>query len=411
MSKDFENEDLLKRFEEMLQTNESVFFDLEDFLDIIDEYISLANYHMAHKAIDVALQQYPGNVDILLYRAELFSLEDQLEKAENLLTELEIIDPERIEIPMLEAELYSRKHKHHKAIEALQRALLFPNCDTAEIYELMTIEYLYLEDYRLALDAALKTLEFDPDSSTALYNAITCYDLLDENDEAIRFLQRYVAKEPFSDIGWSLLGKKYLEKKEYQKAIKALDYAIAIDDRFLGAYYDKAFALNKLGQYQKAIDFYNITLQIADPTAFTFYHIARIYEKIEQYGAAIENYLKAINEDPGHYKSWIRLIQVKILLKDIDGALDLTKQAIEIVHNQTLFELLGEIYLLKNLPLKAISAYEMSLKLGEIKLPVILKLSDLYKQTKQLEKYREILLDAKKHFPHSKEIQKRMLGQ
>jgi len=45
---------------------------------------------------------------------------------------------------------------------------------------------------------------------------------------------------PFNEIAWSLLGKKYIDTGKYQLAIEALDYAIAIDDNFLGAYYDQS---------------------------------------------------------------------------------------------------------------------------------------------------------------------------
>ncbi len=411
MQGEYQNHDLLLRFENMLQTNEPVFFDLDEFLDIIDDYISLGNFNMAQKAIDIALGQYPENLDILLYQAELLSLNDQLEKAENLLNHLRQIAPDRLEVPMLEAEIYSRKHMHLKAINALAKALKIPDADKAEIYELMTVEYLYLEDYKSALDASLFALKHDPESSMALYNAITCFDLLDQSEKAIHFLETHVAQNPFSEVGWSLLGKKYIDKKAYKKALEALDYAIAIDDKFLGAYYDKAFAHTKLREYDKALEFYFLTLRIADPTAFTYYHIARIYEEMKDYERAIDNYLNAIHEDPGHYKSWINLVQIKLSLQDIDGALELNKQALDIVNNQELYELLSQIYLLKDNLKEAIVALEKSLKFGEYKLPIILQLADLYKQNQDIEKFRQVLLEAKKQFPDSKEIQKRMLGQ
>jgi len=409
MSEEERNDDILKRFEQMLQTNENYFFDLEEFLDIIDEYVTVGNYNMAQKAIDLGLQQYEDSVDILLYQAEIHSLNDRLEKAEELLSKLKSIDPYRIEIPLLEAELYSRKHLHKKAIQSLRNALQLPEVDKGEVYELMTVEFLYLEDYQSALETSLESLKFDSKSSTALYNAITCYDLLGQTTQAIHFLQQYLEKEAFSEVGWSLLAKKYIDQQAYKKALEALDYAIAIDDKFLGAYYDKAYVYTQLKDYKNALRFYKLTLRIADPTAFTFFHIANIYEQLEDYQAAVENYFLAINEDPGYYKSWIRLVHIKIKLNDLDSALDIIKQALDIINNQELFELLGDIHLLRKETLKAIPAYEMSLKLGTFKLPVILKLSDLYKETGQIEKYKQLLLEAKKHFPDSKEVQKRML--
>jgi tetratricopeptide (TPR) repeat protein len=410
MQEDERYENIIKRFENMLKTNENEFFDLDEFLDIIDEYISLGNFNMAQKAIEIGLEQYENNVDILLYQAELYALNDQLDKAENLIKFIKDLEPGRLEIPLLEAEIYSRKHLHKKAIEALQRALQLPDVDKVEVYELMTVEYLYLENYKSALETALRTLQYDPDSATALYNAITCFDVLNQTGQAIRFLQKQIKVNPFNEVAWSLLAKKYIDIKDYEKAIEALDYAIAIDDKFLGAYYDKAYAYTQLKKYDKALEFYKLTLSIADPTAFTYHHIAQIYEQLQDTEQAVRYYLLAVNEDPGHYKSWKKIVQIYIKIKHLDKALEWCHKALEIINNQELFELLGDIYILRNETRKAIPAFEMSLKLGSLRLPIVLKLADLYKQYQQMDDWRSLLLEAKKQFPDSKEILNRMSG-
>ncbi len=403
------NNEVVKRFEEMLKTNKYYFFDVDDFLDIIDEYISAANYVLAGKAIQMGLEQHENNLEILLYKAEFLSISDDLPQAEEVLAFIKSFNPEVLDISLLEAELYSRKDMHKKAVQALKYALTLEN-KNAEIYELLTIEYLYLENYQAALDTSLRCLQIDPESATALYNAITCYDVLDEIDKATGFLEKYVEKYPFGEVGWSLLAKKYIEKQQYKKAINALDYAIAIDDKFLGAYYDKAFAYTKQGDYKKALEFYELTLAITDPTAFTFYHMAKLYERLNDTENAAKYYLLAINEDPGHFKSWLKLIGLKLKIEDYDQAYELAQKAIEVINNQELFELLAEIQLKRDNLNKAIEAYEKSIELGSLRLAIIIKLADLYKQNNQIEKYRAILLEAKKQFPDSKEIKNRMLG-
>ena len=400
-------DDIVARFEKMLETNESYFFDKEDFLDIIDGYISMGEFNMALKAVEISLQQYPDSIDILLYKAEIYSFKDLLEEAELIIAYIKELAPERVEIPMLEAELYSRSDKHLLAVAALKRALPLTD-DKAEVYEMLTIEYFYLEDYYSALETAHKTLQFDADNATALYNAITCYDLLDKTDEAIRFLENHVDKNPFSEVAWSLLGKKYIDAEQFSKALRALDFAIAIDDRFIGAYYDKAFIYNKLEAYDKAIYLYKLTLAIADPTAFTYYHIAKANELKQEYELAGKYYLMAIDEDPGHYKSWKRLIHLKMFEKKYDEALVFIDKAIDIVNSQEMHELKALIHIENNQVYKAISSLEIAMKLGSVDLQVYLSLSDLYKQTKQIGKFRNLLLEAKKLYPESKEIQRRM---
>ncbi len=403
------NEDVTKKFEEMLKTNKSYFFDVQEFLDIIDEYISLANYSLAQKAIELALEQYQQNTDILLYKAELFSLQDQLEKAEEIISYLKKIEPTRAEIPLLEAEIYSRQDRHGKAVKSLEIALNI-SPDKADVYELLTVEYLYLSNYHKALDAAQKCLSHDPANQTALYNVVTCFDMLNQTDKAINFLEKHVDKYAFDEIAWNLLAKQYIEKKDYTKALKAIDFAIAIDDKFLSAYFDKAYAYEMLKKYDKAIEFYQLTLSISEPSAFVFYNIGENYKKLKAYEKAESCFLKAIKEDPAHYKSWLKIVQIKLDQNHIEEALNYNIKALDIINNQDLYESLAKIYILKKQSSDAISALEMSLKLGPAKLPTFLQLSDLYKQENQTEKRRKILLEAKKQFPDSGEIKKRMLN-
>lgn len=409
MNKEDNIERLIKKFEEMLKTKENYFFDIEDFLDIVDHYIILGEFNMAEKAINFGLDQYPQNVDLLLFKTELFSFNNQLDKAFDLLNELKKIEPQRVETLLLEAELYSRKKEYKKAIKSLQKASRFEEADKVEIYEMMLVQYMYLENYRLALEVSLKTLKLNPESSTALYNAITCFDVLNKTDMAIDFLKEHIEKQPFSEVAWSLLAKKYIDKAQYQQAINALEYAIAIDDKFLGAYYDKAFAYTQLKKYDKALECYFLTLKIADPIAFTYYHIAKNYQLLNDLEKAVHFYFKAVDEDPGYYKSWIKLILIKIEQNQLDDALSIALRALEVINNQELLQLLGKIYLLKNNPSKAINAYEMSMKMGNPDLSLILQLADLYKQQGDLDNFRTLLLKAKKIFPDSDEIKKRML--
>jgi len=116
--------------------------------------------------------------------------------------------------------------------------------------------------------------------------------------------------------------------------------------------------LNSLGEYKKAIEFYKLTLKIADPTAFTYYHIGKNYENLREYTQAIKNYLLAINEDPAYFKAWIKLVRLKMYQQEYEQALELTQKALEVIANSDLYELLGEIYLIKKAYLKAIPAFE-----------------------------------------------------
>ena len=56
----------------------------------------------------------------------------------------------------------------------------------------------------------------------------------------------------------------------YEQALVSFDYAIICDEKFVGAYFELAKTLEKLGRYNEAISFYEITLSIDDPTSFAW---------------------------------------------------------------------------------------------------------------------------------------------
>jgi tetratricopeptide (TPR) repeat protein len=61
-----------------------------------------------------------------------------------------------------------------------------------------------------------------------------CFEFLDQNQEAIVYLNEYINKNPYSEIAWHQLGRLHYGVKEYENAIRAFDYATLIDDEFLG---------------------------------------------------------------------------------------------------------------------------------------------------------------------------------
>ena len=64
----------LIRFEQMLKTNQVLFFDALEFENIIHHYIDFAQFNLAKKAIKMGMEQHPENVELMLLKSELFIL-------------------------------------------------------------------------------------------------------------------------------------------------------------------------------------------------------------------------------------------------------------------------------------------------------------------------------------------------
>ena len=83
-SKEFESS--VNRFENMLKTNEIFFFDVQEFENIIHYYIDSGGINLAKKALKLANDQHPFNIELILLKSELLIFEGNFDKARDNLT-------------------------------------------------------------------------------------------------------------------------------------------------------------------------------------------------------------------------------------------------------------------------------------------------------------------------------------
>ncbi len=192
----------VSKFENMLKTNKICFFDSEEFENIILHYLDSGKINLSKKALKLGLDQHPNSIGLKLVQVELFVFENKLDKAEKLLNELQHIDPRNDEVYIQRANIFSKKGSHHKAIECLKVALQYTE-DFADVYSLLGMEYLFIDEVLDAKEAFIKCLEHDSEDQTALYNVVYCYDFLDNHQEAIEFLEELRFRLPLSIQIWA----------------------------------------------------------------------------------------------------------------------------------------------------------------------------------------------------------------
>src|SRR5210317_1303813 len=136
----------ISKFESMLKTDDVYFFDAEDFEDIIHHYLNHGKIALAKKAIRMGLQQHPLSLNIRLLEVEVMVFENQFEQAEEILDQLQGRDPKNEEIYIQRANIQSKKDNHTAAIQWLHKALEFSD-EPQDLYSLLGMEYLFLDDY------------------------------------------------------------------------------------------------------------------------------------------------------------------------------------------------------------------------------------------------------------------------
>ena len=400
----------LLKFESMLKTNSVYFFDLVEFEEIIVHYLDAGKHSLAKKAVKLGLEQHPQSVDLKLLQVELYIFEDELDKASLLLNKIEKIDPHNEEVFIQKAAILSKRGKHEDAIENLEKALVYTD-DNLDVWSLLGMEYLYLEDYSNARSYFEKCLNEDEEDYSALYNIIYCYDMCNESELAIPFLNEYIDKNPYCEVAWHQLGRQYFMLDMFQEALTAFDYAILIDESFIGGYLEKAKTLEELKLYKEAIDHYLITLDLDDPTAFALVRIGECYEKLHKYDAAISYYKKAVHEDPLLDKAWVLITNLYFTKENYQKAAYFIAKALKIDEDNPMYwRKYAEINLKLHLFEEVIIGYENCLTLNDDDIAIYIGLVDILLFLGDFNKAVSKLFKAQKIYKNFAEIEYRLAG-
>jgi len=394
----------------MLKTNDVLFFDSNEFENIIHHYLEIGKMALAKKAIKLGLEQHPTSTSLKLFKIEIHVFENKLDLADELLNSLYEIEPSNEEIYIQKASILSKQDAHDKAIDILEKSLEYAE-DPLDIYALLGMEYLFLDNYEEAKNYFMKCLDLDQNDFSSLYNVVFCFDSLEKNNEAIEYLNIYLNSNPYSQVAWHQLGKQYVTIKDFTKALAAFDFAIISDDVFIGAYLEKGKVLESLKRYEEAIENYKITLALDDPTSFALLRIGHCYDKLGEQDLAVQHYYKTVEEDPLLDKGWIAITNFYNKIKNYPKALYYINKAINIdTDNVVYWKLYAQINQRLNFLEEAERGYKRSLELGNFELDTWLSRADILTSLGEYEAAIFNLDQTTEFYPDNEEIQFRLTG-
>ena len=400
----------LSKFESMLKTNKVLFFDSEEFEEIILHYLDMGKASLAKKALKLALEQHPKSTGLKLVQVEMLVYDDKLDLAEKLLNELFAIEPHNEEIYIQKASIYSKRDNHEKAVELLKTALQYTD-DYADVYNLIGMEYLFMDNLELAKENFIKCLEEDTEDQAALYNVVYCFEFLDQNEEAISYLHHYINTNPYSEIAWHQVGRLNYGLKKYEDALRAFEFATYIDDEFLGAFMEKAKTLERLKRYEDAIESYNRTIELDDPTSYALLRIGKCHEKLGNKALALKFFNRTVHEDPLLDKGWIAITDFYVRQKNYQKALFYVNKALQIDNeNRFYWKRYATINKEMNFFEEAEYGYRKAVENGDYMLDTWLFWVDILLFLGEFQAAIQALLQASEYFPEEYEIEYRLGG-
>jgi len=303
----FENEEfqvLLRKYEDMRSGTQSIFFDVEEFEQIIDYYLDDFQFDEAREAARLGRKQHPGSVEIKYKFIHIYIEQGQPKKALALLEEIPVWEENNPERYFLKGTALCLTGKLKEAEAQFDRGLELSGEETFEALINISIAFENVRHFELAIKYLMQAYQHSPDNLSVLYDLGYFYDRLHRFDESLKFYQYYLDLDPYSDNVWYNMGIVYHKLEQFEKAVEAYDFSIAINPDYASAYFNKASVWVNAGNFDKAIASYQEFLDVEPENTQAYCYMGDCYEQMNQLDKALEAFKKVIELDNSDPEGW-----------------------------------------------------------------------------------------------------------
>ena len=124
------------------------------------------------------------------------------------------------------------------------------------------------------------------------------HDLNKDYDKAIEAYTWAIALDPNDALSYNSRGYAYGKKGQYDRALEDFNEALALNPNSAKVYNNRGVAYNDKGQHDRALEDYNKAIALNPNYADAYYNRGNSYGKKGQYDRAIEDFNEAIALNP-----------------------------------------------------------------------------------------------------------------
>ncbi len=325
----------IDRYEEMLKTHETAYFDSSEFEYIIDNYVEKNQLRLSRGAVNLALEQHPENSMLRIKEARQYLLEGQPDKAFELMQHIEHDNDETPDYFLVLGGCLAALGQSREALENYFNALpYFDEDEKFDLYNAIAYEYQRLRKYDLALEFYEKALPLANDylnERDTIYHEIrACYLGQGKKEEAIAFFQHLVDLDPHNSKAWTNIGDCYRMMGEYEESIDPYEFALAIDPEDLWTNMHLADIYYDLGRYQEAIDTLEEALRNGVETSIIRTSLGDCYYRLNNLETAKEHFQRAVDINEMNGGGWAGLGYISSDCGDSRKAIKYFEKAFEL---------------------------------------------------------------------------------
>ena len=346
----------LARYEEMLMSDHTSYFEATELTDIAEYYAMQGDSEKAEAALDYALRLHPENIDALIFKSRARLINGHLAEARHILDS--ITDQRDREVMFLRAEVLLASHQHTQA-EALLRSLIEEEGYEANAYADIIDLLVDNNQHDMASLWIEEAIQRHPDHQTLTESAAYSHVLQERFDEAVVLYNRLLDIDPYSTFYWEELGKIYFRREEFDKAIEAFEFVIAINgDECYYALYAAANCYFNIGNYERAEEYYHTIHERYPETVDPLFHMGMCRVNRGDDDGALDYFTQALTTIPEGSEEQAQIYSQMSLIFSRKGqhakAVTYTDEALKICPNNT------ELIIMKGHELLCQGSYEES---------------------------------------------------
>jgi len=292
-------EELLSEYERIRKGESGRFLEEEEYAAVIEYFYQSNRESDALNACEIAQTYHPFSTEITILKAEILFQAQKYGQALKTLDILDNLDQNLSEAVLLRSDIYMAQMKYDMSVKLLEGKVPdFEGHDRIELLHELVDVYDECEDYDAVFITLKRILETDIRNEEALHKICFWADFAGMNEESKKLHQEITDQDPYNALAWFNLGAACQGLKQYEEAIDAYEYCVAIDEKFESAYRNMADAYMRLRWYDKAIESLEKNLELGKPEDVIFEAMGHCFEKQKKFERARHFYRQAIQLNP-----------------------------------------------------------------------------------------------------------------
>ncbi len=229
---DEESRRLLKRYEEEMQADGLGFFDVDEYIVLIDSLMLRSQLSEAFQVARLARRQYPEASELKIKQAELSLETGFYNQAMALLQEVEAVEPYIFELYLVRGHALKLLSKYDEAEAAFQEAAR-KGADEIDVAMGMAEVKVARGDKQAAWPYMREMLGSAEDTVETCNRFIDMAVKAGLLEEAMGYVRELAKGEPYKILYWKLLAELAENAGAYGDALEAYEFALAVqpDDR------------------------------------------------------------------------------------------------------------------------------------------------------------------------------------